>query len=183
MNDPRDKETGTTHFGYRDVAVADKEKLVGRVFTSVASKYDLMNDLMSFGVHRLWKRWFAATSGVRPGDAVLDLAGGTGDIAASAAQLATFVSTVLAATGAAKVDLVGHSQGGMMPRYYLNFLGGVAKVATFVASAVLADLGSPKPIWSSMATDPATRTTELPAAAGCASVVAPPWALSPSWEK
>jgi triacylglycerol esterase/lipase EstA (alpha/beta hydrolase family) len=60
---------------------------------------------------------------------------GTGDIAASAAQLATFVDTVLAATGAAKVDLVGHSQGGMMPRYYLNFLGGAAKVATFVALA------------------------------------------------
>ena len=74
--------TGTTHFGYRDVPVAEKEKLVGKVFTSVASKYDLMNDAMSFGVHRLWKRWFAATSGVRAGDAVLDLAGGTGDIAA-----------------------------------------------------------------------------------------------------
>src|SRR5215469_2282369 len=72
----------TTHFGYRDVPVAQKEKLVGRVFTSVADKYDLMNDLMSFGVHRIWKRWFAATSGVRAGDAVLDLAGGTGDIAA-----------------------------------------------------------------------------------------------------
>lgn len=72
----------TTHFGYREVPVADKQKLVGRVFTSVASKYDLMNDLMSFGVHRLWKRWFTATSGVRAGDAVLDLAGGTGDIAA-----------------------------------------------------------------------------------------------------
>jgi len=72
----------TTHFGYRDVPVGDKEKLVGRVFTSVAARYDLMNDLMSFGIHRLWKRWFAATSGVRAGDAVLDLAGGTGDIAA-----------------------------------------------------------------------------------------------------
>jgi triacylglycerol esterase/lipase EstA (alpha/beta hydrolase family) len=60
---------------------------------------------------------------------------GTGDIAASAAQLAAFVNTVLAATGAAKVDLVGHSQGGMMPRYYINFLGGAAKVATFVALA------------------------------------------------
>ncbi len=72
----------TTHFGFREVPVADKQKLVGRVFTSVASKYDVMNDLMSFGVHRLWKRWFAATSGVRTGDAVLDLAGGTGDIAA-----------------------------------------------------------------------------------------------------
>jgi demethylmenaquinone methyltransferase/2-methoxy-6-polyprenyl-1,4-benzoquinol methylase len=73
---------GTTHFGYRDVPVAEKQRLVGRVFTSVAAKYDLMNDLMSLGVHRLWKRWFAATSGVREGDAVLDLAGGTGDIAA-----------------------------------------------------------------------------------------------------
>ncbi len=60
---------------------------------------------------------------------------GTGDIAASAAQLAGFVTTVLAATGAARVDLVGHSQGGMMPRYYLDFLGGAAKVATFVALA------------------------------------------------
>ena len=75
-------EAPTTHFGYRDVPVAEKQKLVGRVFTSVAAKYDLMNDLMSFGVHRIWKRWFAATSGVRAGDAVLDLAGGTGDIAA-----------------------------------------------------------------------------------------------------
>ena len=75
-------EAPTTHFGYRDVPVAEKQKLVGRVFTSVAGKYDLMNDLMSFGMHRLWKRWFAATSGVRAGDAVLDLAGGTGDIAA-----------------------------------------------------------------------------------------------------
>ncbi|MDR3387410.1 MAG: bifunctional demethylmenaquinone methyltransferase/2-methoxy-6-polyprenyl-1,4-benzoquinol methylase UbiE [Rudaea sp.] len=75
-------EEATTHFGYREVPLADKQKLVGRVFTSVATKYDLMNDLMSFGVHRLWKRWFAATSGMRTGDCVLDLAGGTGDIAA-----------------------------------------------------------------------------------------------------
>jgi triacylglycerol esterase/lipase EstA (alpha/beta hydrolase family) len=60
---------------------------------------------------------------------------GTGEIAASAAQLATFVNTVLAATGAAKVDLVGHSEGGMMPRYYINFLGGAGKVSAFVALA------------------------------------------------
>jgi pimeloyl-ACP methyl ester carboxylesterase len=59
----------------------------------------------------------------------------TGDIAASAAQLASFVNTVLAQTGASKVDLVGHSQGGMMPRYYINFLGGAAKVNDFVAFA------------------------------------------------
>ena len=81
MNDATGK-TGTTHFGYRDVAEADKARLVGEVFTSVARNYDVMNDLMSFGVHRLWKRYFVATSGVREGDRVLDLAGGTGDIAA-----------------------------------------------------------------------------------------------------
>jgi triacylglycerol esterase/lipase EstA (alpha/beta hydrolase family) len=60
---------------------------------------------------------------------------GTGDIAASAAQLAAFVDTVLASTGAAKVDLVGHSQGGMMPRYYIDDLGGAAKVNDLVALA------------------------------------------------
>jgi len=74
--------SNTTHFGFRDVPLADKQKLVGEVFSSVAGKYDLMNDLMSLGIHRLWKRYFVATSQVKPGDRVLDLAGGTGDIAA-----------------------------------------------------------------------------------------------------
>lgn len=71
----------TTHFGFRDVPVGEKKKLVGEVFTSVARNYDVMNDLMSLGVHRLWKRYFTGTSGVKRGDRVLDLAGGTGDIA------------------------------------------------------------------------------------------------------
>ncbi|MBS0194973.1 MAG: bifunctional demethylmenaquinone methyltransferase/2-methoxy-6-polyprenyl-1,4-benzoquinol methylase UbiE [Proteobacteria bacterium] len=75
-------EVATTHFGYRDVPLAEKKKLVGEVFSSVARNYDRMNDAMSLGLHRLWKRYFVATSGVRRGDAVLDLAGGTGDIAA-----------------------------------------------------------------------------------------------------
>jgi demethylmenaquinone methyltransferase/2-methoxy-6-polyprenyl-1,4-benzoquinol methylase len=79
---PKTTPDPTTHFGFRDVPVGDKQKLVGQVFTSVARNYDLMNDLMSFGVHRLWKRHFVAVSGVRRGDRVLDLAGGTGDIAA-----------------------------------------------------------------------------------------------------
>jgi demethylmenaquinone methyltransferase / 2-methoxy-6-polyprenyl-1,4-benzoquinol methylase len=72
---------GTTHFGYRDVPVGDKQKLVGEVFSSVAGNYDLMNDLMSLGIHRVWKRYFVATAQARPGDRVLDVAGGTGDIA------------------------------------------------------------------------------------------------------
>ena len=74
-------EQATTHFGYRQVPTGQKQKLVGQVFSSVARRYDLMNDLMSFGIHRAWKRYFVGTSGVRRGDRVLDLAGGTGDIA------------------------------------------------------------------------------------------------------
>jgi demethylmenaquinone methyltransferase/2-methoxy-6-polyprenyl-1,4-benzoquinol methylase len=84
MSDPArpSGEPGTTHFGFRDVPVAEKQKLVGEVFSSVAGKYDLMNDAMSLGIHRLWKRFFVATAQVSKGDRVLDLAGGTGDIAA-----------------------------------------------------------------------------------------------------
>lgn len=82
MNTPSSPKPDTTHFGFRDVPVAEKKKLVAEVFSSVAGKYDLMNDLMSLGVHRVWKRYFVGTSGVKRGDRVLDLAGGTGDIAA-----------------------------------------------------------------------------------------------------
>ncbi|RKZ35900.1 MAG: bifunctional demethylmenaquinone methyltransferase/2-methoxy-6-polyprenyl-1,4-benzoquinol methylase UbiE [Gammaproteobacteria bacterium] len=69
-----------THLGYQRVDPVDKERKVGAVFGSVASRYDLMNDLMSFGVHRLWKRFTVHISGVRRGYRVLDLAGGTGDL-------------------------------------------------------------------------------------------------------
>ena len=77
-----DSARGTTHFGYREVPTADKQKLVGEVFSSVAGNYDRMNDLMSLGIHRVWKRYFVATAQLRRGDRVLDLAGGTGDVAA-----------------------------------------------------------------------------------------------------
>ncbi len=70
----------TTHFGYEQVAVSDKEKRVADVFHSVAAKYDLMNDLMSMGVHRLWKAIAIEYSSVRKGQRVLDIAGGTGDL-------------------------------------------------------------------------------------------------------
>ncbi len=70
----------TTHFGYQKVAAGEKARKVAGVFDSVASQYDLMNDLMSLGAHRLWKRFAISISGVRAGDWVLDLAGGTGDL-------------------------------------------------------------------------------------------------------
>lgn len=72
----------TTHFGYRSVERDQKKSLVAGVFHSVAQRYDLMNDLMSGGVHRLWKRFTIEVSAVRPGQRVLDLAGGTGDLTA-----------------------------------------------------------------------------------------------------
>jgi len=72
---------GTTHFGYREVPEDSKAGLVGEVFSSVAGRYDLMNDLMSLGAHRLWKRFAIEQSGVRRGQRVLDIAGGTGDLA------------------------------------------------------------------------------------------------------
>lgn len=71
----------TTHFGFKQVAINDKQGLVRDVFNSVASKYDLMNDVLSFGAHRLWKRYTIASSNVKAGDKVLDIAGGTGDLA------------------------------------------------------------------------------------------------------
>ena len=82
MNDDK-----TTHFGYQTVAEADKAERVRGVFDSVATRYDLMNDLMSLGVHRLWKRFAMQLTGVRAGQRVLDLASGTGDLAARLAGL------------------------------------------------------------------------------------------------
>lgn len=70
-----------THFGYETVPVQEKARRVRDVFDSVASKYDVMNDLMSVGLHRLWKRYTIDQAAVRPGQTVLDLAGGTGDLA------------------------------------------------------------------------------------------------------
>ena len=80
-----DDKQDRTHFGYQTVPVGEKETRVRGVFDSVATRYDLMNDLMSGGVHRLWKRFTVEQAGLRPGHVVLDLAGGTGDLAAAMA--------------------------------------------------------------------------------------------------
>ncbi len=86
MSNP-DRPTETTHFGYQDVPVDAKAGLVRDVFDSVASRYDIMNDLMSAGMHRLWKRRTIGEARVKPGHVVLDLAGGTGDLALKFARL------------------------------------------------------------------------------------------------
>mgnify|MGYP001819113780 FL=1 len=70
----------TTHFGYQEVPTADKAGRVREVLDSVAGRYDVMNDLMSLGVHRLWKRFTIAQTGLREGERALDVAGGTGDL-------------------------------------------------------------------------------------------------------
>ena len=75
-----------THFGYQTVREADKAAKVREVFASVAQKYDVMNDLMSLGLHRAWKTFAIAQSGARPGQRVLDVAGGTGDLALAFAR-------------------------------------------------------------------------------------------------
>ncbi len=75
-----EKEKEQTHFGYETIDSEEKEGRVGAVFDSVAGKYDLMNDVMSAGIHRAWKNWYVWQTGVKPGEAVLDLAAGTGDI-------------------------------------------------------------------------------------------------------
>lgn len=78
--EPKDKESEDTHFGFERVKVEEKAGRVAGVFHSVARNYDIMNDLMSAGIHRLWKRFTIEASAVRPGQRILDIAGGTGDL-------------------------------------------------------------------------------------------------------
>lgn len=80
-------ESEKTHFGYQSVNTEEKASLVKEVFQSVAPKYDLMNDLMSFGMHRLWKRFTLSQAALRPGQQVLDVASGTGDLAREFAKM------------------------------------------------------------------------------------------------
>lgn len=87
----------TTHFGYKTVNVEEKADKVAEVFHSVAAKYDLMNDLMSGGIHRLWKRITIEMSGVRRGNKVLDIAGGTGDLTAKFSRIVGPEGTVVLA--------------------------------------------------------------------------------------
>ncbi len=101
QNESADK----THFGYKTVSVDEKADLVRGVFDSVASRYDIMNDLMSGGLHRVWKRFTVDQAGVKSGHKVLDLAGGTGDLArAFAAQVGDKGEVVLADVNLAMLE-------------------------------------------------------------------------------
>jgi demethylmenaquinone methyltransferase/2-methoxy-6-polyprenyl-1,4-benzoquinol methylase len=82
-----DTDNNTTHFGFKQVDKNQKVDMVKEVFQSVAAKYDIMNDMMSFGIHRLWKRYTIDCSGVRAGHKILDLAGGTGDLTAKFSRI------------------------------------------------------------------------------------------------
>ncbi|MDH3337253.1 MAG: bifunctional demethylmenaquinone methyltransferase/2-methoxy-6-polyprenyl-1,4-benzoquinol methylase UbiE [Gammaproteobacteria bacterium] len=100
-----DTSAETTHFGFKNVPVDEKADHVRDVFDSVATRYDLMNDLMSAGMHRIWKRHTIDQAGARPGHIVLDLAGGTGDLALKfARQVGPKGHVVLADINAAMLE-------------------------------------------------------------------------------
>ncbi|MDO3720977.1 bifunctional demethylmenaquinone methyltransferase/2-methoxy-6-polyprenyl-1,4-benzoquinol methylase UbiE [Marinobacter sp. chi1] len=99
-----------THFGYSNVPKNQKAGRVAEVFHSVAGKYDLMNDLMSMGIHRLWKRFTIELSGVRPGHQVLDIAGGTGDLTMKFSDLVGSTGKVVLADINASMLQVGRSR-------------------------------------------------------------------------
>ena len=107
--------TEHTHFGYQQVPTEEKVRLVSRVFDSVASRYDVMNDAMSFGIHRLWKRIALEHTGLRPGMRALDLASGTGDLAMKMAGMVgargqvilSDINPNMLAEGRAKLDNAG----------------------------------------------------------------------------
>jgi demethylmenaquinone methyltransferase/2-methoxy-6-polyprenyl-1,4-benzoquinol methylase len=89
--------TKTTDFGYQRIPVEQKTRRVGQVFDSVAARYDLMNDLMSWGIHRLWKQFAVAIASIKHGQRVLDLAGGTGDMTTRLARRVGSAGSVILA--------------------------------------------------------------------------------------
>lgn len=108
----------TTHFGYKTVKTEDKVKKVGEVFHSVAASYDLMNDLMSMGVHRLWKRYTIELSAARPGQTILDIAGGTGDLTMKFSRLVGKTGKVVLADINDSMLLVGRDK--LLDKGYAN---------------------------------------------------------------
>ena len=103
-------DNGQTHFGFKQVALADKQQHVGQVFHSVAEKYDLMNDAMSLGLARVFRRFLLELSGVRKGQRVLDLAGGTGDFSRLYSEIVGSTGSVVLADINASMLSVGRDR-------------------------------------------------------------------------
>jgi demethylmenaquinone methyltransferase/2-methoxy-6-polyprenyl-1,4-benzoquinol methylase len=123
----QDPSQQTTHFGYQQVEKEQTVNLVADVFHSVAAKYDVMNDLMSLGIHRLWKRFTIDCSGVRSGQRVLDLAGGTGDLTAKFSRLVGESGKVVLADINGSMLKVGREK--------LREMGNVGNIETIQANA------------------------------------------------
>ncbi len=131
----------TTHFGYQQVPVEEKAKKVADVFHSVANKYDVMNDLMSMGLHRIWKMFTLNQAGARPGMRVLDLAGGTGDLAMKfAGQVGSTGEVVLADINSSMLEegrrrlidkgIIGNVRFAQVDAQYLPFEDGSFDIIT-----------------------------------------------------
>ena len=104
------QSTDTTHFGYKTVAKEEKAAKVAEVFHSVAGKYDVMNDLMSFGIHRIWKRYTIERAAARAGHKILDIAGGTGDLTAKFSKIVGTTGQVILADINDSMIKVGRSK-------------------------------------------------------------------------
>ena len=116
-------------FGYENVEPAERERRIRRVFDTVAPRYDLMNDLMSMGTHRLWKRTFARMAAPRPGQVIVDLAGGTGDIAA---LLAAPDRTVLVCDPSLRMMEVGRARS----RAHVGWVAGTGERLPFADGSI-----------------------------------------------
>ena len=111
-------DKSATNFGYETIPAGEKQGRVGAVFTSVAQNYDLMNDVMSLGVHHLWKRFTLGLCGLRPGHKVLDLAGGTGDLALKQAEMVGDCGQVILAD--INAAMLQHGRDRIIDKGYIN---------------------------------------------------------------
>jgi len=123
------QDKSTTNFGFEEIPATQKQDRVAAVFTSVAEKYDLMNNVMSFGVHHLWKRLTLEMCGLRPGHRVLDLAGGTGDLAIKQAALVGESGEVILADINAAMLQRGRDR--MIDKGYVNRVSTVQRARVF----------------------------------------------------
>ena len=172
MTDPRKAHDAepTTHFGYKNVPESQKAQKVAEVFHSVAAKYDLMNDLMSGGIHRLWKRFTIELSGARHGNRILDIAGGTGDLTRQFSRIVGPTGEVVLADINASMLKVGRDK--LLDKGVAGNVRFVGPMPRSCPSRTIISTWSPSP--SACATSP-TRKTPSPRCCACSSRAAGCW--------